>query len=136
VSPGALCSRAGKGATGYGSTKICAAGSRPPIISTTSSLPQLPVIDLQSSYFQTNSCIRSELEKLHYTCKEWGFFQVHLYLCMYIYIVLPRKVYQTNIKERDKRKYGSETKVFVNRFVSANVRLEKFCPRERFCLFL
>ncbi|XP_062161277.1 oxoglutarate-dependent flavonoid 7-O-demethylase 1-like [Alnus glutinosa] len=46
----------------------------PPIISTTSSLPQLPVIDLQS--LLPNEFMDSELEKLHHTCKEWGFFQL------------------------------------------------------------
>ena len=52
--------------------------NEPPIISDTTSLPQVPVIDMQrlfSAEFKD-----TELEKLHYASKEWGFFQVNLSL--------------------------------------------------------
>ncbi|XP_052201328.1 codeine O-demethylase-like isoform X3 [Diospyros lotus] len=42
--------------------------------SSSSSLPQIPVIDLQS-LFSADS-MASELHKLHSACKDWGFFQV------------------------------------------------------------
>ncbi|XP_027343295.1 uncharacterized protein LOC113855864 [Abrus precatorius] len=45
-----------------------------PIISTTTPLPQIPVIDL--SKLLSQNLKGSELEKLHYACKEWGFFQL------------------------------------------------------------
>ncbi|GAV82241.1 DIOX_N domain-containing protein, partial [Cephalotus follicularis] len=41
------------------------------VISNTTSLPQVPVIDMQSLVSKD-----SELEKLHNACKEWGFFQL------------------------------------------------------------
>ncbi|GAV87892.1 LOW QUALITY PROTEIN: 2OG-FeII_Oxy domain-containing protein/DIOX_N domain-containing protein, partial [Cephalotus follicularis] len=41
------------------------------VISNTTSLPQVPVIDMQSLVSRD-----SELEKLHNACKEWGFFQL------------------------------------------------------------
>ncbi|KAA3476846.1 protein SRG1-like [Gossypium australe] len=41
-----------------------------PIISHSNPLPQVPVIDMQKLSSQ------QELEKLHYACKEWGFFQL------------------------------------------------------------
>ncbi|GAV90487.1 2OG-FeII_Oxy domain-containing protein/DIOX_N domain-containing protein [Cephalotus follicularis] len=41
------------------------------VISNTASLPQVPVIDMQSLVSRD-----SELEKLHNACKEWGFFQL------------------------------------------------------------
>jgi isopenicillin N synthase-like dioxygenase len=42
----------------------------------TSSLPQIPVIDLAKLLSQDLNLKGHELEKLHYACKEWGFFQV------------------------------------------------------------
>jgi len=44
--------------------------------SPTSSLPQVPVIDLAKLLSQDLNLKGHELEKLHYACKEWGFFQV------------------------------------------------------------
>ena len=49
-----------------------------PIISDNSSLPQVPIIDLQSLLSGDSKDL--ELEKLHDSCKEWGFFQVLIYL--------------------------------------------------------
>nr|POE91260.1 protein srg1 [Quercus suber] len=46
----------------------------PPIITDNTSLPQVPVIDMQRLF--SLEFIDSELEKLHYASKEWGFFQV------------------------------------------------------------
>lgn len=46
-----------------------------PILSTTTPLPEIPVIDLSKLLTQDHK--GSELEKLHYACKEWGFFQVY-----------------------------------------------------------
>lgn len=44
----------------------------PIVISNTTSLPQVPVIDLSKLLHEDET----ELEKLHHACKEWGFFQV------------------------------------------------------------
>ena len=44
-----------------------------PIISDNSSLPQVPIIDLQT--LLSGDFKDLELEKLHHACKEWGFFQ-------------------------------------------------------------
>lgn len=46
----------------------------PPIKSGSSSLPEVPVIDLQSLLH--GDLMDSELNKLNHACKEWGFFQV------------------------------------------------------------
>ncbi|KAI4313624.1 hypothetical protein L6164_026587 [Bauhinia variegata] len=46
----------------------------PPTISNTNSLPELPVIDLNK--FCSENLKGSVLDKLHYACKEWGFFQL------------------------------------------------------------
>ncbi|GAU34647.1 hypothetical protein TSUD_66970 [Trifolium subterraneum] len=46
----------------------------PILSSSTTPLPQLPVIDLSKLLFHDLN--QSELKKLHYACKEWGFFQV------------------------------------------------------------
>lgn len=46
----------------------------PLIVSNTTSLPQVPVIDLQK--LLSDDAI--ELEKLDHACREWGFFQVLL----------------------------------------------------------
>lgn len=48
-----------------------------PIISDLSSLPQIPVINMQS-LFDEGGLKDSELDKLHSACQEWGFFQVLL----------------------------------------------------------
>jgi hypothetical protein len=45
-----------------------------PILSSTTPLPQLPVIDL--SKLLSHDLNQPELKKLHYACKEWGFFQL------------------------------------------------------------
>ncbi|KAL2349076.1 hypothetical protein Fmac_003076 [Flemingia macrophylla] len=44
----------------------------PPILSNTTSLPQVPIIDLQK--LLSDDAI--ELEKLDHACKQWGFFQL------------------------------------------------------------
>lgn len=47
-----------------------------------SSSPQLPVIDL--SKLLSHDLNEIELKKLHFACKEWGFFQVcHLLVSFY-----------------------------------------------------
>ncbi|PNY02142.1 protein SRG1-like [Trifolium pratense] len=46
------------------------------VLSNTTSLPQIPVIDLGKLLSQDLNLKGHELEKLHYACKEWGFFQV------------------------------------------------------------
>ncbi|KAJ4849952.1 hypothetical protein Tsubulata_004843, partial [Turnera subulata] len=49
----------------------------PPFISTTSSsLPQLPVIDKQRLLSRDDMDYSDELQKLDHACKEWGFFQL------------------------------------------------------------
>jgi len=53
-----------------------------PIISTTTPLLELPVIDLSKLLSHDLNLNGPELDKLHSACKEWGFFQV----CHYIYI--------------------------------------------------
>ena len=47
-----------------------------PILSTSTAtpLPQVPVIDM--SKLLSHDLKGPELEKLHYACKDWGFFQV------------------------------------------------------------
>uniref|UniRef100_A0A7N2LS88 Non-haem dioxygenase N-terminal domain-containing protein n=1 Tax=Quercus lobata TaxID=97700 RepID=A0A7N2LS88_QUELO len=45
----------------------------PPFVSDTSSLPKVPVIDMQS--LTSKDLMDRELEKLHHACKHWGFFQ-------------------------------------------------------------
>nr|AFK39688.1 unknown [Lotus japonicus] len=44
----------------------------PPVISNTTSLPQVPVIDFNKLFSDDGA----ELEKLDHACKEWGFFQL------------------------------------------------------------
>ncbi|WJX63276.1 hypothetical protein P8452_48186 [Trifolium repens] len=46
------------------------------VLSNTTSLPQIPVIDLGKLLSQDLNLKGHELEKLHYACKEWGFFQL------------------------------------------------------------
>ncbi|XP_075663776.1 protein SRG1-like [Castanea sativa] len=46
----------------------------PPFVSDTSSLPQVPVIDMQR--LTSKDFMDKELEKLHHACKHWGFFQL------------------------------------------------------------
>nr|POF25068.1 protein srg1 [Quercus suber] len=48
--------------------------NEPPIISDTTSLPQVPVIDMQRLF--SAEFKYTELEKLHHASKEWGFFQL------------------------------------------------------------
>jgi hypothetical protein len=50
---------------------------RPILSSSTTPLPQLPVIDL-SKLLSHHDLNQPELKKLHYACKEWGFFQVYI----------------------------------------------------------
>ncbi|KAK7319166.1 hypothetical protein RJT34_03884 [Clitoria ternatea] len=45
-----------------------------PILSSTTPLPEIPVIDF--SKFLSQHLKGPELNKLHYACKQWGFFQV------------------------------------------------------------
>ena len=49
---------------------------QPPILSASTPLPQLPTVDMKQLIMSETA--GSELEKLHSTCKEWGFFQVSL----------------------------------------------------------
>ena len=51
----------------------------PPIVSNTTSLPQVPVIDLNKLLSEDST----ELEKLDHACKEWGFFQGWTYSFLY-----------------------------------------------------
>ncbi|KAI9198029.1 hypothetical protein LWI28_008855 [Acer negundo] len=46
----------------------------PPFISSTTSSPEVPVIDLFR--LLSGDYMKSELEKFHYACQEWGFFQL------------------------------------------------------------
>ncbi|KAI9197902.1 hypothetical protein LWI28_006394 [Acer negundo] len=46
----------------------------PPFISNTTSSPQVPVIDLIR--LLSGDSMESELEKFHYACQKWGFFQL------------------------------------------------------------
>ncbi len=52
----------------------------PPIVSNTSSLPQVPIIDMQKLLSKDLIVVETELEKLHHACKHWGFFQVHIFI--------------------------------------------------------
>ena len=52
----------------------------PPFVSDSSSLPKVPVIDMQS--LTSEDLMDKELEKLHHACKHWGFFQVSLSLSL------------------------------------------------------
>ena len=56
----------------------------PPVVSNTSSLPQVPVIDMKSLLSKDLIVTDTELEKLLHACKHWGFFQVHAYIYIYI----------------------------------------------------
>ena len=47
---------------------------RPILTTTTPNSPQVPVVDL--SKLSSQDLKGPELEKLHYACKDWGFFQV------------------------------------------------------------
>ena len=47
---------------------------RPILSATNPNLPQVPVVDMNKLLSQDLK--GPELEKLHYACKEWGFFQV------------------------------------------------------------
>ena len=53
---------------------------QPPILSASTPLPLLPTIDMK--HIIMSETADSELEKLHSTCKEWGFFQVSLIICL------------------------------------------------------
>ncbi|WJX52869.1 hypothetical protein P8452_38933 [Trifolium repens] len=46
------------------------------VLSNNISLPQVPVIDFSKLLSQDLNLKGHELEKLHYACKEWGFFQL------------------------------------------------------------
>ncbi|KAK4589398.1 hypothetical protein RGQ29_020109 [Quercus rubra] len=46
----------------------------PLIVSHDSSLPSVPVIDLER--LDVEDCMNSELDRIHFACKDWGFFQV------------------------------------------------------------
>lgn len=48
---------------------------QPQILSAATSVSFLPTIDMKQ--LMRSETIDSELEKLHSTCKQWGFFQVH-----------------------------------------------------------
>ncbi|KAJ0502933.1 putative (S)-norcoclaurine synthase [Helianthus annuus] len=49
----------------------------PIISSTTSSRPQLPIIDMER--LSSKDYVHSEIEKLHLACRDWGFFQVRVW---------------------------------------------------------
>ncbi|KAI3843334.1 hypothetical protein MKX03_030435 [Papaver bracteatum] len=42
------------------------------------------VIDLQNLLSSEPVTGKSELDRLHYACKEWGFFQVRTYIYIYV----------------------------------------------------
>lgn len=44
--------------------------------------PQIPVVDLQKLISAESTA--SELENLHSACKDWGFFQVHIYTLRFL----------------------------------------------------
>lgn len=69
----------------------------PPIISDTTSLPQVPVVDMQRLF--STEFMDSELEKLHHASKEWGFFQV-ISLRLIIFVT------NLNLKYHDSTKIG------------------------------
>ncbi|GMN43401.1 hypothetical protein TIFTF001_012606 [Ficus carica] len=48
----------------------------PPFTSHNTCLPQVPVIDMNNLLSSQNFVMESELEKLHFASKEWGFFQL------------------------------------------------------------
>lgn len=50
----------------------------PPVVSNTTSLPQVPVIDLNRLLSEDGT----ELEKLDHACKQWGFFQVWIIILL------------------------------------------------------
>ena len=54
----------------------------PPFISNTTSSPLVPVIDLIR--LLSGDSMDSELEKFHYACQKWGFFQV-CHVCVFIF---------------------------------------------------
>lgn len=65
----------------------------PIVLSNTSSLQQVPVIDLSKLVCED----ATELEKLDQACKEWGFFQVSnitppLNLIIYLYVMRKNQI--------------------------------------------
>ena len=48
------------------------------------STEEIPVIDMQR--LLSDESVNPELEKLHFACKEWGFFQVCHFVFVYAYI--------------------------------------------------
>ena len=64
---------------------------RPILLSaTTTPLPQVPVIDL--SKLLSQDLKEPELEKLHYACKEWGFFQVVIHFFVVVVVSVQRTI--------------------------------------------
>ena len=58
----------------------------PLIVSHDSSLPSVPVIDLER--LDVEDCMNSELDRIHFACKDWGFFQVCMVLCCRINVFI------------------------------------------------
>ena len=56
----------------------------PPVVSNTTSLPQIPVVDMGKLLSED----ATELEKLDHACKEWGFFQVCISTPLLLYLSL------------------------------------------------
>lgn len=54
----------------------------PPIITYAADLPQVPVIDM-TKLLCSEEFMESELDKFHFACKDWGFFQVRVYVHMF-----------------------------------------------------
>ena len=66
----------------------------PPILSNKDSLPQLPVIDLNK--LLAEEVKGPELEKLDLACKEWGFFQVGIYLHLHLLFLFDAMFFFSN----------------------------------------
>lgn len=54
-----------------------------PIIADDGPVSEIPVIDMQRLLGQESMDSDSELAKLHFASKEWGFFQVRVYIHFY-----------------------------------------------------
>ena len=59
----------------------------PPFTSHNTCLPQVPVIDMNNLLSSQNFVMESELEKLHFASKEWGFCQVIIILVDLFYFI-------------------------------------------------
>lgn len=50
-------------------------------------LPQVPVIDMKKLLQIGDTDDHSELNRFHLDCKEWGFFQVYVYIYQTLFIL-------------------------------------------------